>query len=123
MSQAPLRPLSVGEVLDVAFGIYRQHLATLTTIAVVLTGLPLLVLGAGAAIVAPALMGSIPTLLLLALLFIVCYLVLAQLSWAFSRQQIAQLLGITVEEADERFISQLRHSAEQVIWSPTSGSH
>ena len=110
MSQTPLRPLSVGEVLDVAFGIYRQHLATLITIAVVLTGLPLLVFGAGAAVVAPALMGSIPTLVLVVLGFIVGYLVLTQLSMGATVLVIAEgYLGrsLSATEAMRRTLDKL----------------
>lgn len=40
--------------------------------------------------------------------FVVIVLALAQLSWAFSRQEFARLLGISVDEADERFIAQLK---------------
>lgn len=38
--------------------------------------------------------------------------VLAQLSWAFSRQEIARLLGMKVEEADKRFLAQTRRAAK-----------
>ena len=101
MSQIPLRPLSVGEVLDVAFGIYRRHLATLITIAVVLTGLPLLVFGAGTAVLVPSMMRSIPTMALLILIFVVVYLVLAQLSMGASVLVIAEgYLGRTLEAGD-----------------------
>lgn len=37
-----LRPLSVGEILDVSFTLYRRHFATLGTVAVVCSGLPVL---------------------------------------------------------------------------------
>jgi hypothetical protein len=37
-----LRPLSVGEILDVSFTLYRRHFATLGTIAVVCSGVPVL---------------------------------------------------------------------------------
>jgi hypothetical protein len=97
-------------VLDVAFGIYRQHLATLITIAVVLTGLPLLVLGAGGAVVAPSLMSSLPTLALLILVFIVGYLVLAQLSMGATVLVIAEgYLGRTLSATDamRRTVSKL----------------
>jgi len=36
---------------------------------------------------------------------------LAQLSWSFAREEIARLMGISVEEADERFIAQLRRAS------------
>ena len=39
-------------------------------------------------------------------------LVLTQLAWAFSRHEFAQLLNLTVEEADERFISYMGWAAE-----------
>ncbi|MEX1254567.1 MAG: TetR/AcrR family transcriptional regulator [Dehalococcoidia bacterium] len=35
-------------------------------------------------------------------------LMVMQLSWAFSREEMARLVGVSVEEADERFIKQLR---------------
>jgi uncharacterized membrane protein len=37
-----LRPLSVGEILDVSFTLYRRHFATLGTVAVLCSGLPVL---------------------------------------------------------------------------------
>ncbi len=37
-------------------------------------------------------------------------LVLLQLSWAFAREELARLIGTTVEEADERFIAQLQRA-------------
>ncbi|MEX2160110.1 MAG: TetR/AcrR family transcriptional regulator [Dehalococcoidia bacterium] len=43
---------------------------------------------------------------------------LAQLSWSFARTEIARLLGMTVEEADRRFIASMRlagkHNMEQI---------
>jgi hypothetical protein len=42
MSSAALRPLSVGEILDVAFGLYRRHFATLAVIVMICSGAPLL---------------------------------------------------------------------------------
>jgi Membrane domain of glycerophosphoryl diester phosphodiesterase/Uncharacterised protein family (UPF0259) len=36
-----LRPLSVGEILDTSFSLYRRHFAALATVAIVCTGLPL----------------------------------------------------------------------------------
>ena len=35
-------------------------------------------------------------------------LVLAQMSWPFSREEMAGLLGVDVEEADERFVAAIR---------------
>lgn len=43
--------------------------------------------------------------------FGVIVLVFAELSWAFSRHEIAPLLGMSVEEADEQFIDYLRWAA------------
>jgi hypothetical protein len=42
MVPTTLRPLSVGEILDVSFTLYRRHFATLGTIAVLCSGLPVL---------------------------------------------------------------------------------
>jgi hypothetical protein len=42
MESPALRPLSTGEVLDVAFALYRRHFAPLATIAVAVQGFPLL---------------------------------------------------------------------------------
>jgi hypothetical protein len=42
MVPTSLRPLSVGEILDVSFTLYRRHFAPLATIAVVCSGLPVL---------------------------------------------------------------------------------
>jgi len=42
MVSTTLRPLSVGEILDVSFTLYRRHFATLGTVAVVCSGLPVL---------------------------------------------------------------------------------
>jgi Membrane domain of glycerophosphoryl diester phosphodiesterase len=42
MSSAALRPLSIGEILDVAFGLYRRHFATLAVIVMICSGVPLL---------------------------------------------------------------------------------
>ena len=42
MVSTTLRPLSVGEILDVSFSVYRQHFATLGTVAVLCSGLPVL---------------------------------------------------------------------------------
>jgi uncharacterized membrane protein len=36
-----LRPLSVGEILDTSFSLYRRHFAALATVSLVCTGLPL----------------------------------------------------------------------------------
>jgi hypothetical protein len=42
MASITLRPLSVGEILDVSFTLYRRHFATLGTVAVLCSGLPVL---------------------------------------------------------------------------------
>ena len=42
MVSTTLRPLSVGEILDVSFSVYRQHFATLGTVAIICSGLPVL---------------------------------------------------------------------------------
>jgi hypothetical protein len=42
MVSTSLRPLSVGEILDVSFTLYRRHFPTLGTIAVLCSGIPVL---------------------------------------------------------------------------------
>lgn len=42
MVPTSLRPLSVGEILDVSFTLYRRHFTTLGTIAVLCSGIPVL---------------------------------------------------------------------------------
>ena len=42
MVPTSLRPLSVGEILDVSFTLYRRHFTTLATVAVVCSGIPVL---------------------------------------------------------------------------------
>jgi uncharacterized membrane protein len=42
MTAVALRPLSVGEILDTAFQLYRRHFGTLAVIVIVCTGLPFL---------------------------------------------------------------------------------
>ncbi len=76
--------MSVGEILDVAFGVYRRHLATLVTLTVVLTGLPLVLFGAGAALVTPSLSGNVAGIAFLVLLFVVGYVLLSQLAMGAS---------------------------------------
>jgi hypothetical protein len=41
MTPPTLRPLTVGEILDTSFSLYRRHFAALATVALVCTGLPL----------------------------------------------------------------------------------
>jgi hypothetical protein len=93
--------MSVGEILDVAFGIYRKHLATLITIAVLLTGLPLVLFGAGAATLMPSMMGNILGILLLVVAFIIGYVILTQLAMGASVLVIAEgYLGRTLGASD-----------------------
>ena len=42
MASPTLRPLSVGEILDVSFTLYRRHFATLGTVTVLCSGIPVL---------------------------------------------------------------------------------
>lgn len=42
MATYELRALSTGEILDEGFGLYREHFGTLLAIAVIWTGLPML---------------------------------------------------------------------------------
>ena len=42
MTPPSLRPLSVGEILDVSFGLYRRHFGALATVALLCSGLPVL---------------------------------------------------------------------------------
>ena len=42
MVSTTLRPLSLGEILDVSFSLYRRHFATLGTVAVLCSGTPVL---------------------------------------------------------------------------------
>ncbi|MEX0786174.1 MAG: helix-turn-helix domain-containing protein [Dehalococcoidia bacterium] len=48
---------------------------------------------------------------------------LAQTAWPFSRNEMARLLGVSVEEADERFISAIRWATEtgMRVMSPDTG--
>ncbi len=46
---------------------------------------------------------------------------LSQLSWSFSRKEIARHLGISVEEADARFIANLRRASRMAIEAITRG--
>lgn len=47
--------------------------------------------------------------------FVVIIIMLAQLSWAFSREEISRLLGLSVDEGDERFIAQLKRAIGQGV--------
>ncbi|HVL18104.1 MAG TPA: hypothetical protein VM387_08905, partial [Gemmatimonadales bacterium] len=42
MALPALRPLSVGEILDVSFQLYRRHFAALAMVALICSGLPVL---------------------------------------------------------------------------------
>ena len=42
MTPPTLRPLTVGEILDTSFSLYRRHFAALATVALVCAGLPLI---------------------------------------------------------------------------------
>jgi AcrR family transcriptional regulator len=53
--------------------------------------------------------------------FAVFIMLLAQLSWSFARGEVARILNIPVEEADERFIDELRTLADLSIRSFTEG--
>ena len=52
--------------------------------------------------------------------FPVIALILTQLSWAFSREEFARLLNISVEEADDHFIGYLRWATELTINAMTA---
>src|SRR5258705_3413954 len=41
MTPPMLRPLTVGEILDTSFSLYRRHFGALATVALVCTGIPL----------------------------------------------------------------------------------
>ena len=41
MTPPNLRPLSVGEILDTSFSLYRRHFGALATVSLICTGLPL----------------------------------------------------------------------------------
>ncbi|MGH7628778.1 MAG: hypothetical protein ACREOF_05210 [Gemmatimonadales bacterium] len=43
MTSAELRPLSIGEILDTSFQLYRRHFVTLATIGVLCTAVPLMI--------------------------------------------------------------------------------
>ncbi len=49
--------------------------------------------------------------------FMAILISLPQLSWAFSRREFARLLGMTVDEADKRFIASMRWVAELALAS------
>ena len=40
MTPPMLRPLTVGEILDTSFSLYRRHFGALATVALVCTGIP-----------------------------------------------------------------------------------
>jgi len=90
MPTATFRPMSTGEILDVAFGLYRRHFSTLITLSVLLTGLPLLVFGAIAALTVTASLNNLGMLFFFMLGFGLGYLVLAQLSLGASILVVSQ---------------------------------
>jgi len=103
MSQVPLRPMSTGEILDTAFGVYRRHLATLVTIVVVLIGLGVVLFGALAAVLLPGsiLTGDMGTFFGAMAVFALGYVVLTQLSMGASVLVIAEgYLGRTLRAGE-----------------------
>ena len=51
--------------------------------------------------------------------FMAILISLPQLSWAFSRREFARMLGMTVDEADKRFIASMRWMTELALASMT----
>ncbi len=49
--------------------------------------------------------------------FMAILISLPQVSWAFSRREFARLLGLTVDEADKRFIASMRWATDLVLAS------
>ncbi|MCH8850249.1 MAG: TetR/AcrR family transcriptional regulator [Chloroflexi bacterium] len=47
---------------------------------------------------------------------------LSQLSWSFSREELARVVGISVQEADDRFVEELRRVAEEGLQGPPAAS-
>lgn len=47
---------------------------------------------------------------------------LSQFSWSFSRRELANVLGMSVEEADDRFVEELRRVSELGLQSILSAS-
>jgi hypothetical protein len=76
MTFPALRPLSVGEILDTSFGLYRRHFLSLATIVMVSTGAPLLLnlylQSAGGMFANP----------LLTVIYLLCYIALSSLGAA-----------------------------------------
>jgi hypothetical protein len=102
--------MTAGEILDVAFGIYRRHLSTLITISVLLIALPLLLFGAGIGAMTPAMYGNPASLLGTLLLMLCVYLVLAQFAMGASVLVIGEgYLGrpFTAGEAIRRTVPKL----------------
>ena len=90
MSSALFRPMSTGEILDVAFGLYRRHLATLVTLSVLLTGLPLLIFTAVSGYLVVTSPENVFLLLLVFMGLMVGYVVLAQLALGASMVVVSQ---------------------------------
>jgi len=55
--------------------------------------------------------------------FVVIIIELAQLSWSFARHEFARLLGISVKEADRRFIAQLQRPVELRVQALMTGDN
>lgn len=90
MSTANFRPMSTGEILDVAFGLYRKHFSTLITVSVLLMGIPLLVFGAIAAFTVVASPSNLGAMFVVLMGFLLGYMVLAQLSLGASILVVSQ---------------------------------
>ncbi len=97
MSSALFRPMSTGEILDVAFGLYRRHLATLVTLSVLLTGLPLLLFTGVTGYLVVTSPDNVLGILLVFMAVLVGYVVLAQLALGASMVVVSQgYLGRTI---------------------------
>jgi len=90
MSVPTLRPLSTGEILDVGFGVYRSHFSTLVTIAVLLSGVPLVIFTAVFLQLMPSLLLNPAGLVLVIFLFALVYVVLTQLTMGASVLVVAE---------------------------------
>jgi len=53
--------------------------------------------------------------------FVVIIIELAQFSWSFARHEFARLLGVSLEEADKRFIAQLQRPVELRVQALMTG--
>ena len=50
--------------------------------------------------------------------FSMIVIALSQMAWSFSRKELANVLGISVEEADDRFVQEMRRVSELGLKSP-----